>query len=143
MKEKVITELIPQRAPILMVDRLTDITDDSVATCLTVKPGLYFVDDEGVLTEPGVIEHIAQSASAFAGYKALAEGVSSSPIGYIGEVRKFHSFRSPQIGEVLHTIVTLGTEVNGVIMLTGETRVFDEVVATTQMKIYIQVKDTF
>lgn len=137
MKETVITELIPQRSPILLVDNLIDVSNNSVVTSLSVRPGLYFVDEAGFLTEPGVIEHIAQSASAFAGYKAWAEGTGRSPIGYIGEVKKFHCFRCPQIGEDLYTSVTMGVEVDGVCMLTGETRVLDRVVATTQMKIFI------
>lgn len=141
MKETDITRLIPQRAPILMVDRLIDTKDDSAVTNLIVRPELYFVDEAGFLTEPGVIEHIAQSASAFAGYKAWAEGASNSPIGYIGEVRKFRSFRSPRTGDVLYTHITMGAEANGVTLLTGETYILEEIAATTQMKIFIPVRD--
>lgn len=137
MKDTDITKLIPQRAPILMVDRLIDVTDDSATTCLTVRPELYLVDEENLLTESGVIEHIAQSASAFAGYKALVQGVGSPPMGYIGEVKKFHCFRCPRTGEVLHTVVTMEATVEGVTMLMGETRIQEEVVAVTRMKIFI------
>lgn len=138
MDGKDIDKYIPQRAPIQMVDRLLDVKDDVAETSLVVRSGTYFVDDSGQLAEVGLIEHIAQSASVFAGYKALAAGAVNPPIGYIGEVKKFHCYRCPSVGDELYTRVTMGAEVAGVTILTGETRVGDEIVADTQMKIFVQ-----
>lgn len=133
-----VTKLVPQRAPILMVDRLTDATDDVAVTGFVVKADNYFLDDDGLLAEVGLIEHIAQSASAFAGYKALPAGASEPPVGYIGEIKKFHCYRRPVPGEELNTTITMGTEVAGVTIIKGETRVKGETVADTQMKIFIK-----
>lgn len=133
-----VTKLVPQRAPILMVDRLTDATDDVAVTSFVVKADNYFLDDDGLLAEVGLIEHIAQSASAFAGYKALLAGASEPPVGYIGEIKKFHCYRCPAPGEELNTTITMGAEVAGVTIIKGETRVKDETVADTQMKIFIK-----
>lgn len=132
-----ITRLIPQRAPILMVDRLLEAQDDTARTCLTVRPDNFFLDEDGCLDEVGLIEHIAQSASALAGYKALAQGASRPPVGYIGEVKRFRLVRRPQAGETLVTTVTLGAETGGVSLLTAETQAAGQTVATTQMKIFI------
>ena len=133
-----VTKLVPQRAPILMVDRLTDATDDVAVTGFVVKADNYFLDDDGLLAEVGLIEHIAQSASAFAGYKALLAGSSEPPVGYIGEIKKFHCYRRPAPGEELNTTITMGAEVAGVTIIKGETRVKDETVADAQMKIFIK-----
>lgn len=133
-----VTKLVPQRAPILMVDRLTDATDDVAVTGFVVKADNYFLDDDGLLAEVGLIEHIAQSASAFAGYKALLAGASEPPVGYIGEIKKFHCYRRPASGEELNTTITMGAEVAGVTIIKGETRVKGETVADTQMKIFIK-----
>ncbi len=133
-----IERLIPQRAPILMVDRLTQVDGAEGKTEFTIKPDNIFLDDDRRLAEAGLIEHIAQSASAFAGYQALEAGATEPPIGYIGEVKKFHCYRRPQAGEVLHTTVTMGAEVGGVTLLTGATHVGDELVADTRMKISIE-----
>lgn len=133
-----ITKLVPQRAPILMVDRLTDAADDVAAASFVVKADNYFLDDDGLLAEVGLIEHIAQSASAFAGYKALLAGASEPPVGYIGEIKKFHCYRRPKPEEELRTTITMGAEVAGVTIIKGETQVNGEVVADTQMKIFIK-----
>ena len=130
-----IDRLIPQRAPILMVDRLLEAQDDTARTCLTVRPDNFFIDEDGCLDEVGLIEHIAQSASALAGYKALAQGASRPPVGYIGEVKKFSLHRLPRVGETLCTTVRFGMEVGGVTQLSAETRSGEELIATTQMKI--------
>lgn len=136
--ERDIQELIPQRNPIIQVDELIRVEGDTAETCLLIKADNYFIDEDQLFAEPGLIEHIAQSASAFAGYQALQQGATTPPVGYIGEVKHFHCYRRPAIGERLHTTITMGAEVAGVTMLTGETRVGEEVVADTKMKIFVE-----
>lgn len=137
MKYIEIERLIPQRDPIVMVDELIEVREEVAVTSLTVRTDNYFIDEDGLLAESGLIEHIAQSASAFAGYRAISAGATDPPVGYIGEVKKFHCYRRPQPGEELHTTITMGAEMGGVTIITGETRIVDEVVADTQMKIFI------
>lgn len=138
MKGKEILSLIPQRAPILMVDELLEANGEEAQTSFTVPPGNFFLDEEGRLEAGGLIEHIAQSASAFAGYRAILAGAPEPPVGYIGEVKDFRCHHRPQVGDELHTIVRLGPEVEGVMLLSGETRMGETVVAETQMKIFIR-----
>ncbi|MBR5069360.1 MAG: beta-hydroxyacyl-ACP dehydratase [Bacteroidales bacterium] len=130
-----IKKLIPQRDPIMMVDALVSVDGDVCETELAVMDNNFFIEDDQLLSEPGLIEHIAQSASAFAGYRCVVKG-EPAPVGYIGEVKKFHCYRRPAIGDVLKTTVTMGAEVNGITIITGVTNVNGEVVADTQMKIF-------
>jgi len=130
-----IKKLIPQRDPIMMVDALVSVDGDVCETELAVRDNNFFIEDDQLLSEPGLIEHIAQSASAFAGYRCVVKG-EPAPVGYIGEVKKFHCYRRPAIGDVLKTTVTMGAEVNGITIITGVTNVNGEVVADTQMKIF-------
>ena len=83
-----IRTLVPQRAPMLMVDALLDVGLEGGRTCLTIRHGNYFLDEDGRMEEAGILEHIAQSASAVAGRHAVAAGAASPPVGYIGEIRK-------------------------------------------------------
>lgn len=138
MKGEDIKELLPQRAPILMVDELQDVNGEEAQTSFTVRPGNFFLDEEGRLEAGGLIEHIAQSASAFAGYRARLAGATEPPVGYIGEVKNFRCHHRPQAGDELHTTVWLGPEVEGVMLLSGETRAGERIVAETQMKIFIR-----
>ena len=136
-KDTDIRDLIPQRDPVRMVDRLLRADDDSAEACLTVRAGNFFLDD-GLLAETGVMEHIAQSASAFAGWRERQKGATSAPLGFIGEVKKFRCHRRPAVGEELHSVVTLLTEFDRILVIAAETRVADEVVAETQMKVALE-----
>lgn len=136
MRKVDITRLIPQRAPILMVDELVRVDGDEAETSFEVKADNYLIEQRS-LAEVGLIEHIAQSASALAGYKAITAGATEPPVGLIGEVKRFHCYRCPRVGETLRTTIRMGAEVAGVTLLSGETRVQEEVVADTQMKIFV------
>lgn len=130
-------KLMPQRDPIVMVDKVYDAEGDTAHTGLTVKLENYFIEEDGLMAEPGIIEHIAQSASAFMGHKALLAG-EPLPVGYIGEVKKFHCHVRPAVGDVLTTAVVLGAEVNGVTLMTGEVYCGEVLVADTQMKLFVE-----
>lgn len=136
MKKVSITRLLPQREPILMVDELVHVEEDQAETSFEIRADNYFIEKDR-LAEVGLIEHIAQSASAFAGYKAMETGAIEPPVGLIGEIKRFHCYRCPQVGEVLHTTVRMGAEVAGITLLTGEVRIQEEIIADTQMKIFV------
>lgn len=134
-----IEDLIPQRLPIMMVDELLWAEDDVCACRLLVRADNFFLEEDGMMAEPGVIEHIAQSASAFAGYRAVCNGAEEPPVGYIGEVKNFRLCRRPRLGDVLTTTITMGATVGGVTIIHGTTCAADgETVAETQMKIFVR-----
>jgi len=137
MNNEEIKRLIPQRDPIIMIDELVKIDGDQAVTRLIIHDDNYFIDTDGLLAEVGLIEHIAQSASAFAGHRAIAAGAVEPPVGYIGEVKNFHCYRRPRVGDELHTTIIMGSEIAGVTIITGETRLSGDLVAKTQMKIFI------
>lgn len=133
-----LTDLIPQRAPILMVDALIGVEGSSAITRLSVRTGNIFVnDDDGTLDESGLIEHIAQSAAALAGYQAGREGATAPAIGYLAEVKDFCCQRLPRVGEELRTIIRQGLEVNGIRVIEAETYIHEERVARVQLKLFM------
>ena len=133
-----IQALIPQRPPIIMVDELTEADEEQALCQLTVRKDNFFLQSDGTMAETGIIEHIAQSASAYAGHKALQGGAKVPPVGYIGEIKNFHLYQLPQVGDQLQTTIVMGPEAQGVTLLHGETlRNGKELVAKTQMKIFI------
>lgn len=133
-----IKQLIPQREPIMMVDMFTLGEDEQVAaaTGLTIAATNIFVQDNH-LREPGIIEHVAQSAAALAGYTTFQQGLPPQ-LGYIGEIKKFHIHCLPCVGDTLHTTLhVLGTAM-GITLLAAEVRVADNLVAEGQMKIFLK-----
>jgi len=131
-----ILSLILQRAPIIMLDAFYEGNETEAHTGLTVQPDNLFCVN-GRFTEPGLIEHIAQSASAHAGYKALCKQ-QTSPLGFIGEIKKFRVFRLPAVGEQLRTSVQVLSEVLNISLISAEIKSGDEPIAVSQMKIFIQ-----
>lgn len=132
-----IFQLIPQRAPIVMVDKFIDADGDTCHSGLTVTGENYFIEEDGLMAEPGLIEHIAQSASAFAGYRCVSNG-QPAPVGYIGEIKNFKCYQRPAVGSELLTEVVFNAEVDGVTLMSGSTTCNGELVAETKMKIYVE-----
>ena len=129
-------KLIPQRNPIVMVDTFFSATETDAETGFHVQSGNLFCEG-GLLREPGMIEHVAQSAAAFAGYAPYTRG-EAPKLGFIGEVKKFKIVRLPKVGEFLHTSLRVLGEAAGVTLIAAETKVAEEVLATCQMKIFIK-----
>jgi predicted hotdog family 3-hydroxylacyl-ACP dehydratase len=131
-----IYRLIPQRKPFIMVDRLLKVDGDKALTRLAIGSDNYFAMN-GLFCVTGLIEHIAQSASAMAGYKAIMAGAEIPPIAMLAAVKHFICYRQPCIGDILVTEVSKGVEVNGVTIVTGKTCIENETIAEISMKIYI------
>lgn len=134
--KKQLERLIPQRAPILMLDGVEAIDGDTINSVLTIAPDNFFLVD-GVLQEMALIEHQAQTASALAGHKALAT-TDAAPVGMIGEVKNFVLHRLPVVGEMLHTTVTFLDELGGITLIQCVTTSQGEPVAETKMKIFVE-----
>lgn len=141
MSKYEIEQLIPQRAPFRMVDKLLNVDGETAVTLFAVQPDNYLLESDGTLAEAGVIEHIAQSASALAGYLAREQGTPNVPVGYIGEIRNFHRDGLVRVGDVLKTTVTREEVFGDIVCVSGETRVSDRRIAELQMKIYISPND--
>jgi predicted hotdog family 3-hydroxylacyl-ACP dehydratase len=139
IRGEAIKELIPQRDPVIMIDAFYDATESEADTGLTIARNTFFCND-GLLTEPGLIEHIAQSASAFAGYKAKLAN-QPAPLGFIAEVRKCRIHFLPKAGNELRTHLRILSEALGVSLLTAETKVNSETVVQCQMKIFIKATE--
>ncbi|MCM1177105.1 MAG: hypothetical protein NC308_07130 [Clostridium sp.] len=128
--------LIPQRPPIVMVDTLYSATDTEAETGLHIKEDNVFVR-EGCLREPGLIEHVAQSAAAFAGYGTFRQGLPPK-LGFIGEIKQFRIDRLPQAGEEMHTYLQILGEAAGITLLSATVKSGDTAIATCRMKIFIK-----
>jgi predicted hotdog family 3-hydroxylacyl-ACP dehydratase len=129
-------DLIPQRPPIVMVDLLQNVTDSEADTGLFIKEDNIFVHN-GRLHEPGLIEHIAQSAAAFAGFKGFASG-EEPRLGYIGELKRLFLYARPSAGKCLSTHLRVLGEAGGITLLAAEVKDGEEMVAQGQMKIFLK-----
>ncbi|OSQ38549.1 hypothetical protein TMES_10625 [Thalassospira mesophila] len=84
--------LVPHAAPMLLIDRILDADDNNMTAEVTIQPGSLFCDqNHGVPGYVG-IEYIAQTVSAYSGWraqKAKTEDREAKPkIGYLLGTRK-------------------------------------------------------
>lgn len=128
--------LIPQRPPIVMVDVVWSADEKSADTGLTIQEDNIFVKD-GLFREPGLIEHIAQSAAAFAGYGTFVRG-EEPKLGFIGEIKDCVFNLMPPVGSELRTHIQLVTVIGGIRLINAEVRLKDELVATCVMKFFLK-----
>jgi predicted hotdog family 3-hydroxylacyl-ACP dehydratase len=130
-----ITTLIPQRAPFVMLDKLLHSDETTTQSTFLIRPDNIFVE-EGVLKEPGLVENIAQTVAASAGYQATLENRPVA-IGYIGSVKNLEVFFLPKTGEQIVTAITVENQIFNVTMVTGKITCNDKLAAQCQMKIFI------
>ena len=92
-------DILPQRPPFVLIDRLTHYDETSAKTCLTVREDNLFVEN-GRMLATGLVENMAQTCAARLGYYNLVSGLPVR-VGVIGAVSKLHVRREPLTGERL------------------------------------------
>jgi len=137
IKGEDIKKLIPQREPFIMLDMFEERDDNNAVTALSVYYNNYFILPDETMAESGLIEHLAQSCSALAGYQAFKHG-QPPPVGLIGEVKHFECYRRPRTGERLQSTITFGMSFGNVTLATGQIYVDEELIADIQLKIFLQ-----
>jgi len=131
-----ILTLIPQRWPFVMIDELISSNEDVTYTRLLVQAGNVLVND-GVLSEAGLVENIAQTAAARAGYVARQLGEPVQP-GFIGAVKNLQVFTLPIVGDTIETEVKIENQIFDVTIIKGKITCKGAIIAQCEMKIFIQ-----
>ena len=128
-----LNELLPQRPPFVMIDRLVSCDDVFSVTELEVRPDNIFVSDNR-LSAAGLVENIAQTCAARIGYINLISG-KPVKIGVIGSISNLNIVRTPNVGEQLTTTIELLEEVFQMTLVEAVVRSGDEEMARCDMKI--------
>ena len=130
-----ITDLIPQREPFVMIDRLIYVDEKKSVGELQIRQGNIFVED-GRLTEPGLVEAMAQAAAAGTGFHYRAAN-KKVPVGYIGAIQQLQIFSLPVVGDEIRMEIHLKTTVLNVTLISGQVSCNNKILATCDMKIFI------
>lgn len=138
IKDFDILELLPQRPPFVMVDKLTHYDKTSARSSFMVREGNLFCSG-GRMEEAGLIENMAQTCAARMGYRARMELQSDGMVrvGFIGSIRGITIVRVPLVGEVLTTTVEVKEEIFSTSLVEMKVEVEDEVIASGSMKIFL------
>jgi 3-hydroxymyristoyl/3-hydroxydecanoyl-(acyl carrier protein) dehydratase len=148
-----ILDLLPQRPPFIMVDKLTYYDGISAKTVFTVRADNLFCKD-GVMEEAGLVENIAQTCAARTGFKQRLDGCNSGgggdavpeqkfdkvKIGVIAMIHTLEMKRRPLVGEVLETSMVIEEEYFSTTLVRSEVKLGDETIATCRMKLFLTDK---
>lgn len=136
-----VLELLPQRPPFVMIDRLLHYDPVVTEAVLEIRPNNIFCR-EGHFSDPGLMENIAQTCAARIGFQSL---LNNEPIrlGFIGEMKKVRVEQLPRVGETLHTRIEVVGEVLAMTLVKATVTSADRKVVECQMKIALseQVAD--
>jgi predicted hotdog family 3-hydroxylacyl-ACP dehydratase len=131
-----IIELIPQRPPMVMIDKLIDADEKSASGRLTIKESNLF-SHNGKLQEAGLIEFIAQTAAAYTGYLSLSKNQLVRR-GYIGSVKNLVIHSLPDINTEIQSEIIVDTELLGYTIITGRVFQNDNILAECEMRIKLE-----
>ena len=131
-----ILELIPQRPPVVMIDKLLFSDHQKTVSALTINSSCIFCEN-GFLSESGMVENIAQTAAAGVGYICKKEKIPV-PLGYIAAIEDLKIVDLPRIGTEINTEVNIQNKVLDVTIVKGIVTANDELLAECEMRIFIK-----
>lgn len=118
-----------------MVDSVIYSDEKVTRSIFRITPDNIFVE-EGFLKEPGLVENIAQTAAARAGYISKTENKPVS-LGYIGSIKNLAIAGYPKINDEITTEITVENQIFDVSLISGKISCNEQVLAQCEMKIFI------
>jgi predicted hotdog family 3-hydroxylacyl-ACP dehydratase len=131
-----ILPFIPQRSPFVMIDKLLYSSETVTRSGLSVNADNIFVEN-GEFREPGLVENIAQTAAARAGYISQLEN-KPVRVGYIGSIKNLEIFSFPKTGDELVTEIIIENQIFAVTLISGKISCDGRLMAQCEMKIFIK-----
>jgi len=130
-----LSELVPHRPPMLLLDHVLAADDASLVASVTIHAETEFLEAEGVPAHIG-IEYMAQACAAFAGARARAEQ-REPRIGFLLGSRRFLMHRPwYRLGETLRVTVRLVYQDDAMGSFVGSVEVAGEVAAEADLTVY-------
>ena len=132
-----ILELIPQRYPMVMIDKLIVSDEKRTISGFFLKSDNIFCDSK-YLYEPGIIENIAQTAAARIGYICNQKQIEV-PLGFIGGIKKLKIYQLPETNTEIITTITIEHEIMEATIISGKIENKEgKLLTECEMKIFIQ-----
>jgi predicted hotdog family 3-hydroxylacyl-ACP dehydratase len=131
-----ILNLIPQRSPMVMIDELVESDEQLTKTRLFIRDTNIFCHN-GVLTEPGLIENIAQTGAARIGYAAAINN-KMPPLGFIGAITNMNIFFLPRVGTELLSTIFIEYEIYNASIVRAQIENIGKLICECKLKIFIK-----
>jgi predicted hotdog family 3-hydroxylacyl-ACP dehydratase len=131
-EKEFVENLLPQKFPFVMVDKMFSFTQTSIVSGLRISEDNIFVQN-GLFTESGLVEHMAQTVALHTGYQFYLRQ-EPAPTGYIGSIKNIEISCLPKRDDEIRTTVTILQEFGGVTLVDIVTTLGETQIATGQMK---------
>lgn len=132
LEKEAVENLLPQKFPFVMVDKMYSYTETSLIAGLEIKNDNIFFDNHTFL-EAGLIEHMAQSVALHTGYQFFLKN-ETAPTGYIGSIKEIEIKKLPKINDTIQSTITILQEFAGITLVDVVTYLNNEEIANGQMK---------
>lgn len=131
-----ILEYIPQRSPFVMVDKIIHSEEDSLTTQFKITPTNYFYK-KNAFQAPGLIENMAQTAAAYAGFQAIEKNERVRR-GFIGSVKGLEVGALPVEGDVLNSQVKVISQLMNATVVEAKVSCNGNDIAKCQLNIFLE-----
>lgn len=138
-----ISELIPQRPPFVMVDKLVSFEGKVAQSTFLITKDNVLLDSNGKLSAGGILENMAQTCAARIGYINKVLEAQTVKIGVVASLKNITIHSYPSIDEELTTTVeeTLGGFMNMTI-LNAKVTCNNTVIAEGEVKVALTDKES-
>ncbi|PLX82980.1 MAG: hypothetical protein C0617_12870 [Desulfuromonas sp.] len=129
-------EFLPHRAPMLLVETLSDYADLAGTVETTVAEGGLLLDDSGCLEPVALAELLAQAFGVVKGHADRLAGLEVRE-GFLVGIKKAEFLRPVRAGEALRIAVRTVATLEGFTVAEGEVLSGGETVASGSIKIWV------
>lgn len=137
-----VMNLIPQRPPVVMVDRLLRADEQSAVSVFEIRHDSFMVEN-GALLPAALIENIAQTCAAQLGYIDRCTSPDSNVrIGFVGAVKDLKILKPARVGDILTTETRIIEQIGDMKLIAASVECNGDCIATSEMKIALSQIET-
>ncbi len=130
-----IVKYLPQRNPFVMVESLWLNNDTTTVTSLTIEDSNCLTEN-GLFTESGLLENMAQTAATRVGYGFIEAGLEV-PVGFITAIKDLKIHTYPKVGDIIYTEAEHVNDVMNFSIVKGRVYVNNQLMAEAEVRVFI------
>ena len=130
-----IVKYLPQRDPFVMVESLWLNNDTTTVTSLTIESENCLTEN-GLFTESGLLENMAQTAAVRVGYGFIEAGLEV-PVGFITAIKDLKVHAYPKVGDLIYTEAEHVNDVMNFSIVQGRVYVNHQLMAEAEVRVFI------
>jgi 3-hydroxymyristoyl/3-hydroxydecanoyl-(acyl carrier protein) dehydratase len=129
-----VKNFIPQRNPILMVDNLICIVENTATTSYKITNSI-FTNDKNIMNKYGLIEHVAQSSALFYGY------LHGKSFGMIGKIKDLQICDDLFVDSLITSKISIIKEIGNLVSVTTESYLNQIIIMKSEMLLNFEKND--